>query len=135
MVDGRISEKSLCLLGLLLPLSFLTGQDLRAAVTVAPERFALAGAYEGRQLVVTAAQDGRNCRDLTREARYSVEPSGVVRVTPEGYVRPVGEGEATITVEAARQKCSVHVVVHDLGDERPLHFANDIVPLLTRYGC
>jgi hypothetical protein len=135
MVNRRTGEKSLYLLSLMLPLSFLTGQDLRAAVTVTPERFSLTGTYEGRQLVVTAEGDGRGYHDITREARYAASPSGVVQVTSEGYVRPLGQGEATITVEAAGQKHSIHVVVRGLDEPRPLHFANDIVPVLTRYGC
>jgi hypothetical protein len=103
-------------------------------VTVVPERFSLGSAYEGRQLLVTA-EDAGGPHDLTREARYTASPAGVVEVSPEGYVRPAGRGEATVTVEAAGQKRSVPVVVQELDDRRPLHFANDIVPLLTRHGC
>jgi hypothetical protein len=106
-----------------------------AALEVWPNRFDLAGMQEGRQLLVTApGPDGRPL-DLTRKARYSAAPAGVVRVSPAGYVRPTSKGAATITVEAGVTKHTVAVVVRDFDEGRPLHFANDIVPLLTRHGC
>jgi hypothetical protein len=111
--------------------------DLRAAspsLSVVPERFSLTSAFDGRQLIVTQ-ENGQDTRDLSRAAHYDVQPAGVVRVSPEGYVRPVGRGEATITVEAAGGQRTVRVVVNDQTDARPLHFANDIVPVLTRFGC
>ena len=38
-------------------------------------------------------------------------------------------------MEAAGRSREVQVSVRDCEDARPLHFANDIVPLLTRHGC
>jgi hypothetical protein len=104
-------------------------------LTVTPIRFDLAGMQEGRQLVVTAQEPSGKQHDLTRHARYSAAPPGIVRVTPQGYVRPLGKGEATITVEAEGRSATVPVTVRDFDETRPLHFANDIVPLLTRHGC
>jgi hypothetical protein len=123
------------LLSVLPALALLTAAaDRAAALTVSPEQFELAGLGEGRQLIVTATQDGKS-RDLTRTARYTATPAGVVRISPQGQVRPAGRGEATIHVEAGGQTATVQVVVRDAGEERPLNFANDVVPLLTRHGC
>lgn len=122
---------------LALILGLAAASPLRAAapaLSVAPGRFELAGMHEGLQLVVTAEEDGRP-RDRSREARYTAVPAGVVRVTPEGYVRPAGKGEATVTVEADGLTATARVTVRDDDANRPLHFANDIVPLLTRHGC
>src|SRR5262245_64234866 len=105
-----------------------------ATLTVFPEQVDLAGLNQGRQLLVTAENAGRPS-DLTGEARFTVSPPGVVRVSPRGYVRPAGKGEATVTVEAAGQSRSVRVTVRDADESRPLNFANDVVPLLTRHGC
>ncbi len=58
-----------------------------------------------------------------------------MRVSAEGYVRPAAKGEADIVIEAAGQRQTVHVVVRDASADRPLHFANDIEPLLSRHGC
>src|SRR5262249_4126147 len=73
--------------------------------------------------------------DLTHQARYAVTPAGVVRFSAHGYVRPIGKGAATISVKAAGQSRTVKVVVGDFDEQRPLHFANDIVPLLSRFVC
>jgi hypothetical protein len=115
-----------------------TGADLRAdapALSVFPEQLSLTGSHDGRQIIVSAPDGGHGLRDVTRDAHYRAEPPGIVRVTTEGYVRPDHPGQATITVEAAGQTRSVAVTVRDLDDNRPLDFANDIEPLLTRHGC
>jgi hypothetical protein len=114
------------LLAILLP-SRLPAQ----ALEVYPSQFELAGMHEGRQLLVT---DGKQI-DRTRDAVYAVEPAGVVRVSSQGYVRPIGKGTATIRIEAAGQKREVKVVVNDFDESRPLHFVNDIEPILSRHGC
>lgn len=95
-----------------------------------PRRLELHGLHEGRQLVVT----GRG-GDLTRKVLYQSEPAGIVRVSQQGYVRPVGKGTARITVEVEGQMLQIEAAVRDLDELKPLHFANDIVPLLTRHGC
>jgi hypothetical protein len=105
-----------------------------AEISVSPERFDLEGMQAGRQVIVTATADGKQ-RDLTHKARYSVEPAGIVRVSEQGYVRPTAKGEATIRIEADGQARAVRVVVKDYDETRPIHFANEIVPLLTRLGC
>jgi hypothetical protein len=100
------------------------------ALEVSPPQFELNGLHEGRQLLVSAAQ-----RDLTRDAVYSATPVNVVRVSTQGFVRPIGKGTATIRVESQGQTREIKVTVNDLDEARPLHFANDIMPLLTRHGC
>ena len=117
------------LVGLLL--SGVAG-TLRAQPTLAvfPPQFEINGLHEGQQLLVTAAQ-----RDRTRTAVYSALPANIVRVSTQGYVRPIGQGTATIRVEVDGQKCEARVTVGELDESHPLHFANDIEPLLSRHGC
>jgi hypothetical protein len=91
--------------------------------------------HAGRQLIVSLIGAEGRVRDVTHRARYLAQPAGVVRVTASGYIRPLGKGRATIEVELASQSRSVKVEVRDFDESRPLHFANDIVPLLTRHGC
>ncbi len=102
---------------------------------VTPAEFELAGFHQGRQLLVTLVDTARGPRDGTRQAHYAVELPGVVLVTAQGYVRPLGQGAAAITVEAGGRKRQVRVSVREFDESRPLHFANDIVPLLSRHGC
>jgi hypothetical protein len=126
-----------CCLGLALFLQCYRAEAQRpgAALEVTPERCELAGPHDGRQLLVTGPGPDGKVRDLTRQATYTVAPASIARVSPQGYVRPGGKGTAVITVETAGQKRTVAVVVRDFDDQRPLHFVNDIEPLLSRHGC
>jgi hypothetical protein len=118
----------------LVVLCALPCRSLADGVSVFPERFDLEGMQSGRQLLVTAETNGKQ-RDLTHEARYAAEPAGIVRISDQGYVRPTAKGEATIRIEAAGQTRSIKVTVKDYDETRPIHFANEVVPLLTRLGC
>lgn len=100
------------------------------ALDVFPAQFELAGLHEGRQLLVTL-----NGRDSTRDALYAADKTNVIRVSSQGYVRPIRKGEATIQITAGEQKREVRIVVKDDDLQRPLHFVNDIEPLLSRHGC
>jgi hypothetical protein len=102
---------------------------------VAPRSFDLAGVHAGRQLIVTALRPDGQPYDVTRQARFSVVPPEIARASSEGYVRPRSKGTATIEVEALGVKRTVAVTVRDFDETRPLHFSNDIVPLLSRHGC
>jgi hypothetical protein len=105
------------------------------ALDVQPARIDLGNLHEGRQLLVTFTSDDGRLHDLTRKATYQVSPASVAKVSAEGYVRPMGKGTATITVEVQGLRVRVPVVVRDDDEGQPLHFANDIVPILSRYGC
>lgn len=103
----------------------------QSALEIFPQRFELNGPHEGRQLLVTDPQKG----DVTRDAVYSAQPDGIVRISSQGYVRPIRKGNALIQIEIGGQKHGVKVVVKDDDLKRPLHFLNDIEPLLSRHGC
>src|SRR5438477_113453 len=71
-----------------------------------PKQFELNSLHEGRQILVTVTG-----RDATRDASYSVSPAGIVRVSTNGYVRPIRKGEAIIHIERGGQKREVRVTV------------------------
>jgi hypothetical protein len=102
---------------------------------VEPASVELAGLEQTRQLLVTVRDTTGRLRDQSRTARYAVSPAGVVRVSGQGLIRVAGKGSSVITVTAAGAVARVRVHVGAADIERPLHFANDIVPLLTRHGC
>ena len=112
------------------------GQTNQVRVKVAPENFELAGMQDGRQVLVDCGGGRRPApRPDARTPAMWRSPPASSMFRPQGYVRPAGKGEATITVEAAGRSHSIRVIVRDFDETRPLHFANDIVPLLTRHGC
>ena len=89
-----------------------------------------------QQLVVTAQRNNGLPYDVTRQVQYLVSPAGIVSVDDRGYVVPIANGEAQITIkmnEAAPVVIPVKVTSFDV--PRPVSFPNDVIPHLTRSGC
>eukprot|EP00913_Durusdinium_trenchii_P005669 g5287.t1 len=98
--------------------------------------FPLRGRDSGQQLVVIGVGAGDSARDVTREVRYAVAPEGIVTVDATGWVAAVREGTATISVKHADgQTAAIRVVVTDIDRDVPINFANEVVPIFTKYGC
>lgn len=117
----------LALLGLLAP-----------TLEVDPPRLRLVGSDSRARLVVTGRDGSGRSTDLTRNAavRYeSLDPS-IAEVDGSGVVRPTGDGETRIVVHATGAgSVPVRVEVIDHADRRPVRFASEVVPVLTRLGC
>ena len=95
------------------------------------ESISLVGAHDTHQLVLMTPHG-----DVTREARYTSEPAGVISIEASGLVRPIRDGTATIlatwgneTTTARTATVTGHAEVH------PVSFYNEIIPLFTRHGC
>lgn len=98
--------------------------------------FKLIGRESWRQLVVTGLYAGGERRDLTRAVRYEVTPPGVVVVDATGLVTPRHEGRTVIQVRGpGGTQAQVQVTVARLTNEPAVHFANQVVPIFTRFGC
>lgn len=96
----------------------------------------LSGADATQQLLVTAELDGGGVRDFTRQVRYDVSPPGVARISSGGLVSACGDGTAAITASAAGvASASLRVTVESFTLDRPINFANQIVPIFTKLGC
>lgn len=100
------------------------------SLRVWPERIEFADAFARRQLLVS-----RGGRDVTRDASYHITPPEVARVSPRGFIEPLADGHATLTVTAGGQSCDIPLDVHGLAQVRAVDFATEIVPLLSRFGC
>lgn len=99
-------------------------------------RFTLCGPDASQQLLVTGKYATGQLRDLTRKARYTVQPAGVVAVSTDGLVTPLGDGTATISVQLpGTAPASVSVTVAHVAQERLVQFANEVVPIFTKFGC
>jgi hypothetical protein len=99
-------------------------------------RFTLVGPDAVQQLLVTGRYSSGQARDLTRQARYSAAPAGVVAVDPSGLVRALADGEATITVAVPdAEPVRVGVAVAKVAEPPRVSFAGAVVPVLTKQGC
>jgi hypothetical protein len=110
------------------------GSPLRA-LRVYPPKLNLSGPRDEQRLgVLGEYADGRQW-DLSRTAHLHSSAPSVAAVDAAGVVRSVGNGQATITVEAGGQKATIAAVVERAGADVPVSFTREIVPLLTRAGC
>ena len=119
---GRMLFASICL-------ALHAAVGLAGELTVEPARVSFSDALAHRQLIVS--QDGR---DVTRRAKYASSDVAIVTVDETGYLSPVGSGTATVTI-VLDGTTTVPVTVGELSQGRPINFATEIVPLLSRYGC
>jgi hypothetical protein len=104
-------------------------------LTVHPARVTLDGPRAEQRLGVLGRYADGRAWDLSRAAKYSSSAPGVATVTPQGVVRPAGDGQAVITVEAGGAKATVPVQVSKASADVPVNFTREIVPVLTRAGC
>ena len=99
-------------------------------------RFLLIGPDAAQQILVTGTFSSGQVRDLTRQARYSSAPAGIVSIDPSGMVTPLQDGQAEITAEMAGvAPVRVAVTVSHFSDEPRVSFANQVVPVFTKVGC
>lgn len=96
----------------------------------------LRGIGARRQLVVTGKFHDGDERDLTRKVRVVTQPTGIVEVSENGWIRPLSDGEATITIHAEGElEASVQVRTAESDEIQKVNFPNEITPLFTKYGC
>ena len=109
----------------------LLGSDLRAAdLRVEPAKVEFRDAFARRQLLVNA--EGH---DATRKAEYVSRKPEIVSVDATGYLVPHANGAVEIEVKLNGQSVVVPVDVSGLEKIRPVDFATEIEPLLSRFGC
>jgi hypothetical protein len=96
----------------------------------------LRGIGARRQLVVTGKFHDGDERDLTRKVRVEAQPAGIVEVSKDGWIKPLSDGEATLTIHAeGNLNASVQVKTEESGNIQKVNFPNEITPLFTKYGC
>ncbi len=101
---------------------------------VHPKKVELRGPRaEQRVIVLGVWADGRKW-DLTRAATFT-SANAKVATAEKGTLRPVADGNTTLTVEAAGATASVPVVVERATADVPVSFAREVQPILTKAGC
>src|SRR5262249_55164792 len=105
------------------------------ALHVQPPQIVLDGPRGEQKIgVVGEYADGRRW-DLSRSATFTSSADKVVVVGADGVARPVGDGQATLTVSAGGKKATIPVKVTRLSADLPVSFSGEIVPILTKAGC
>jgi hypothetical protein len=120
---------------ILIPASPLAAQEEPAEFIVEPAIVKLRGPQAIYSLLVTGKAPGGQLVDLTHDAKYQSSQPNIAKITSRGVIRSVADGKAEIVVEAAGKTARVQVDIQGTQQPRVFHFENDIVPLLSRYGC
>jgi len=96
----------------------------------------LVGPGAHHQLLFSWTDSQGITRDVTRKVVLRVEPAGIVSIDPNGYMKPLANGRATVTAQHPEiAEAKVEVKVADMGQPHSISFPNDIVPHLTKAGC
>jgi hypothetical protein len=90
---------------------------------------------EAKQQMVAEATVSEHQEDWTRVAEWSSSDPKIAKVDEHGLVRPVSDGEATLTARAKGISASVRVRVKNSHAPFAWSFRNDVIPVMTKMGC
>jgi hypothetical protein len=107
---------------------------LALKLVILPPSVELAGP-EARQQLVAEATVNDHDEDWTRSAEWSSSDPKIAMVDKDGTVRPVGDGQAVITVKANGVASTVTVRVKDSHAPFTWSFRNHVIPVMTKMGC
>ncbi len=121
--------------GVLLSCSTFSARTVGAAdLTILPGDITLTGPHAAQRLLVASEEGGAVVGDRTAKATFtSANPA--VAVVESGVVRPVGDGETTITATLNGQQATAKVKVVRAKEPIDWSFRNDVIPMMTRVGC
>ncbi len=96
----------------------------------------LRGADDRLQLVVSGVYSTGQFRDFTRAAQYDLSPAGIAQIDETGMVTPLANGTTVITARSPEGATGqVTIEVSHVGNELPINFPNEVVPIFTKLGC
>ena len=101
-----------------------------------PGPLRLVGSRDRRQLIVTAAAAETHAVDMTGAVLWQVEPSSLATVEPGGMLVPLADGEGRVIARVdGVEEVSVPLIVERIGNDPPIDFISQVVPVFTKYGC
>jgi hypothetical protein len=108
---------------------------MAAELRLYPAEIPLAGPRAAQQLLLVEEEDRNATADRTAGAKFITANPNIATVDEAGLVRPVGDGETTVTATANGKSTTAKVRVTRAKDPIPPSFRNDVLPILTRAGC
>ena len=104
------------------------------SLVVEPTAIVLHSANRRQQLLVTAMDREGRTVDATRDAEFLVDDPVIASVS-RAKVQAIQDGSTSLLVRFGGREARVTVRVAGSNEIRPVHFANDIVPILSKLGC
>ena len=103
-------------------------------LTILPKAVTLTGPEARHQLLAEAADAGHQ-EDWTRSSHWASSNPVVVTVDQTGQLKPVSDGEATVTATAEGRTATATVSVKNSQAPFTWSFRNHVIPVLTKAGC
>ncbi|MFN0051902.1 MAG: DUF1549 and DUF1553 domain-containing protein [Planctomycetales bacterium] len=104
-----------------------------AELQVIPPRLQLRGIRDSRRVIVMGKTAAGDLVDLTNQAQV-VSQGDAVTVESDGYVSPVKQGSAKLTISAADKQIEIPVEVQE-ASPAPVSFVREVMPAMSKVGC
>ena len=104
------------------------------ALTVEPAEIVLHAASRQQQLLITAKRADGKLVDVTRQAEFSLTDDAIARIAGTAIMLR-RDGVTELTVSAGGLSIQTPVRVQGFDHYPPVHFAIDVVPILSKLGC
>ncbi len=111
-----------------------TTRPVAASLSVEPAEISLRGATRRQQVLVTAIAASGRPFDATRDCTLIVRDAAVARIA-DGVVVGVAAGETELIAKLGELETSAPVQVAEFDQYPPVHFGNDVIPILSKLGC
>jgi hypothetical protein len=105
------------------------------SLAIHPDKVVLIGSDSAAQLVVTATLTDGRLVDLTHDVKYTVGDGKTAAVLATGRVLPRASGNTEIVAVYGDKSVRVPLAAKSIGDNLPLNFGNQVVPVFTKLGC
>ena len=111
------------------------GQAVEAtSLLVEPAEVVLNSGNRRQQVLVTVIERGGRAIDATAAAELAIADSSIASVS-RARLQGLKDGSTSLRVRFGGREVQVPVRVAGVGETRPVHFANDIVPILSKRNC
>ncbi|MCS5564367.1 MAG: hypothetical protein NZ728_08965, partial [Oleiphilaceae bacterium] len=121
------------------PVALLAQQPGRnvavSRIELTPAEVVLDGAGATRQLLVTGITRSGDRVDLTHQASYQLSGLEIAVVNEQGVIQSRADGEGRLKVRARGKDLIASVQVSGSSKQRPINFNNDVIPIMSRFGC
>ena len=102
---------------------------------VLPGEATLSTPASSQRMILQSRSGDQFAAQSAAEVEWSSSDPEVARVSAEGVVRPVGDGQATITATVGGGAASATVTVAGMGEPFAWSFRNHVLPVLAKAGC
>jgi hypothetical protein len=104
-------------------------------IEILPRAATLSGPQSEHRIVVEARLADGTGLDVTSLARLVSGDPGVARISADGLVQPVADGETEIIAELENRKARARVRVTNTASTASWSFRNHVLPVMTKMGC